>query len=103
MFFLVVVGFIATIAFYRRAKVVGVHPGKAASVPFVGMGMMLAVTLSFALCLGGFLQLMGASKGLVGWIGFTMDCFFVLMYLAFIKRNWDVLAASKESVNSGGG
>jgi len=41
---IVIVALVSTVAFYRQAKRIGVHAGKAAGVPFIAAGIFLAFT-----------------------------------------------------------
>jgi len=94
MLLIVIVAFIATVGFYRRAKEIGIHPGKAASVPFIAAGVMVAVTYVSAVVIGRLFAAMNISVETAGWFGFAMDWFLVLAYLFFIKRNWDTLSSA---------
>lgn len=94
MLFIVIVAFIATVGFFRRATEIGIHPGKAASVPFIALGVMLAVTHLSAVVLGCLFAAMNASSETARWLGFSMDWFLVFAYLFFIKRNWDILSSA---------
>ncbi|XZE35493.1 hypothetical protein SH501x_000991 [Pirellulaceae bacterium SH501] len=89
-----IVAFISTVGFFRRAKEIGIHPGKAASVPFIAAGVMLAVTYLSAFVIGHLFSAMNVSVETAGWFGFAMDWFLVLAYLFFIKRNWDTLSSA---------
>ena len=93
MLLIVIIAFIATVGFFRRAKEIGIHPGKAASVPFIAAGVMIAVTYLSALVIGRLFSFSNFSMESARWFGFAMDLFLVLAYLIFIKRNWDILCA----------
>jgi hypothetical protein len=93
MLLIVIIAFIATVGFFRRAKEIGIHPGKAASVPFIAAGLMIAVTYLSALVIGRLFSVINFSMESARWFGFAMDLFLVLAYLIFIKRNWDILCA----------
>lgn len=95
MLLIVIVAFIATVGFFRRAKAIGIHPGKAASVPFIAAGVTIAVTYLFAVVIGRLFASMNVSVESARWFGFAMDWFLVLAYLFFIKRNWDILCSEK--------
>lgn len=95
MLLVVIVAFIATVGFFRRAKEIGIHPGKAASVPFIAAGAMLAVTYLSAFAIGRLFSATNVSVETARWFGFAMDWFLALAYLLFIKRNWDTLSFAK--------
>lgn len=91
---IVIIAFLSTIGFYGRAKQIGIHPGKAAAIPFIGAGLMLAFTYLAALGFGVFLGNKNVPDRTQFWIARAIDCFLVLSYGYYIKRNWDVLCAS---------
>ena len=97
MLLIVIVAFVATVSFFRRAKEIGLHPGKTASVPFIAAGAMIATTYISAVGMGRFFATIGVSADIAGWIGFSMDWFLILAYLVFIKRNWDILSTRQLS------
>lgn len=91
MFLICLVAFLATIGFYRRAQQIGIHPGKAASLPFLVAGLMSAVMVVGAAGIGIVLDTMQASHDVKVWTGRILDGCLILTYLAYIKRNWDIL------------
>ena len=108
MLLIVIVAFIATVGFFRRAKEIGIHPGKAARVPFIAAGVMVAVTYLSAVVTGRLFSAMHVSVETARLFGFAMDWFLVLAYVLFIKRNWDKICtgnfrdpASDESETNG--
>jgi hypothetical protein len=96
---LVIVALIATTAFYRRAKAGSVHPGKAASVPFIAAGIFFVVGYSISYVLGMFAAWSDAAPVTVRLILRMADAFLVLAYLLFISRNWNALAAVTSQSN----
>nr|MCU0714423.1 hypothetical protein [Pirellula sp.] len=58
---IVIIAFLATVGFYRRANQIGIHPGKAAMIPFVGAGLLLLFTHLAALVFGRVLASIGVS------------------------------------------
>ena len=92
MCLIVVMAFLATAGFYRRAKQNGIHPGKAASIPFVGAGLILAFTYIAIFVIGGFLVNADVSDVAIFWISQAIDWFVILSYAYYIKRNWDLLS-----------
>jgi hypothetical protein len=91
---IVIIAFLATVGFYRRAKQIGIHPGKAASIPFIGAGLMLVFSYLASLGLGRLLSITTVSDWTVYLIARAIDCCLILAYCYYIKRNWDVLARS---------
>ena len=91
MLLIVIVAFVATVGFFRRAKQIGIQPGKAAGIPFIAAGVMIAVTYLSAVVIGRLFSAMNFSVESARWFGFSMELFLVLAYLFFIKRNWDIL------------
>ncbi len=94
MLLIVIVAFVATVGFFRRAKQIGIYPGKAASVPFIAAGAMLGVTYLCAVVIGRLFSVVNVSLEIAKWLGFAMEWFLVLAYLFFIKRNWDMLTSA---------
>jgi len=91
MLVLIFIAFFSTIAFYRRGKQVGVSPGRAASLPFIVLGIFLSLAY-----VGGYLivylgELTNVSSATLSVIGLMFNLLFVLAYLQFINRNWQVL------------
>lgn len=97
MLLIVIVALIATTAFYRQAKLVGVHPGKAASIPFIAAGIILALTYVGSVVLTKFMLAADGSKFTVGAIRFMFHAFVFVAYLMLIRRNWLALTATTEA------
>lgn len=95
MLVILIVAFIATRAFFQRAKEIGVHPGKAASIPFFVAGIMLAVTYLFAAGISSVFTYFEVAPGTRRWFGYSVDCLLILTYLLIIKRNWAILSAGR--------
>lgn len=98
MLLILIVALFATTAFYRQAKRAGVHPGKAASVPFIAAGVMLAVAYLAARALAQIAIAINASDFTWNAVNLLLNVFMVLAYLAVIRRNW--LALLKASASS---
>jgi len=88
IYLIAIVALIATIAFYRRAKIVGLHPGKAASIPFVTVGILLGC---------GYLASLGIAKIAIAFnasyftwtaVNFMLNLFLILAFLTVIRRTW---------------
>jgi hypothetical protein len=95
---IVIIALVATFGFYKRAEQIGIHPGKAASIPFVGAGWMLAFTYLSSFWIGRFLSATAVSERTVYWLVRAIEWSLMLWYCYYVKRNWDVLCASKISV-----
>lgn len=93
MLVLVIVALVATTAFYRQARIVNVSPGKAASVPFVAAGLFLIASYCTSLGLGSFTAWSGISPAIARSIAYMANAFYILAYLALIRRNWQALNA----------
>lgn len=91
---ILVIAFLATLGFYRRAKQIGIHPGKAASIPFIGAGMLLVFAFTIAFVAGRILVYADVSHRALSWIGTAFDWLLILSYGYYIKRNWDILSRS---------
>ena len=93
MLILCVVAFIATNAFLRQAKLAGVHPGKAASIPFFALGFFLIIEYSIVSIMTEVALAFELSDNFMEWILLPMYLFMVLAYLALIRSNWTLLAS----------
>tara|TARA_R110002073_G_scaffold335442_2_gene527418 strand:- start:2556 stop:2861 length:306 start_codon:yes stop_codon:yes gene_type:complete len=91
MLLIVIVALIATTAFCRQAKLVGVHPGKAASVPFIAAGLLLAVAYVASLAITKFAVAVNASSNAMQ---FMLNAFVLAAYMMLIRRNWLVLTSA---------
>ena len=91
MLLMVIVAALATPAFYRRAKSLGLSPGRAASLPFIVLGIFLIV----AFLTGNFLvylaERMSVGDGTANLIASVFDFLMVAAYFLFIRRNWKIL------------
>ena len=88
MLLIVIVALIATGAFYRRAKHIGIHPGKAASIPFIAAGIALLIAYLASL---GIARLAGAAQAspfTVRVVVIMLNLFVLLAYMTVIRRNW---------------
>ena len=94
---IVIVALIATTAFYRQAKSVNVHPGKAASVPFIAAGLFLAVGHLASFGLNELAIRTNASPGTLSMMWLMLHAFLVIAYLLLIRCNWIALTKSVRS------
>lgn len=91
MVLILIIAFLATGKFYRTAKIAGLHPGRAASVPFVNAGVVFLVGwLGNAACTALFAA-MPVKQSTQTLIGFAFDLFLILVYLVVIGQNWRAL------------
>lgn len=88
-----ILALIATTAFYRQAKVLNAHPGRAASVPFVAAGLFLIVGYFTSFALSKLAAWSGVGPGTVRIMAFMADLFLILAYLLLIRRNWLALTS----------
>lgn len=95
MLLIVIVAFISTRVFFRRAKEIGIHPGKAASIPFLVAGIMLAVTYVLAFGISHAFEAFKVAPRTTWLFGCALDCFLLLTYLYMISRNWAMLSAGR--------
>ncbi|GAA5504637.1 hypothetical protein Rcae01_00076 [Novipirellula caenicola] len=91
MLLIVILAFIATTAFYRQAKAVNVHPGKAASIPFSAAGLFLIAGYCNSFTLNTFATWVDVAPAIVHIMAFMANLFLTLAYLLLIRRNWLVL------------
>ncbi|MGN6546808.1 MAG: hypothetical protein ACTHK7_17260 [Aureliella sp.] len=96
MLLILIVALIATTAFYRQAKRAGVHPGKAASVPFIAAGIVLAAAYLASLGIAKIAMAVGASEFTVSAVNLMLNLFMLLTYLALIGRNWRALVKAAD-------
>tara|TARA_R110002167_G_scaffold265016_1_gene471692 strand:- start:228 stop:539 length:312 start_codon:yes stop_codon:yes gene_type:complete len=94
MLLIVIIALIATTAFYRQARLAGVHPGKAASVPFIAAGLLLAVAYVASLGITKFAVAVNASINAMNSMQFMLNAFVLAAYLMLIRRNWLVLTSA---------
>ncbi len=98
MLIILTIAFLATIGFYKQASLIGVHPGKAASVPFIAAGLMIAFGKLAAMGISRFIAERSVSAELTSWLQFAISGCVVLTYAWFIRRNWKTLMSySKDS------
>lgn len=91
MLLMIIVAAIATTAFYRRANSLGLSPGRAASLPFIVVGIFLVIAFLAARLIEYLAVRIPLGDGTVKSIALTFDILMVLGYLIFIRRNWNVL------------
>lgn len=85
---------IATTAFYRRAKAVNVHPGKAAGVPFIAAGLTLIVGYCTSFAVNTLAAWADVAPATVRMMAFMSNMFLLLAYLLLISRNWGALTTA---------
>ncbi len=88
MLLLVIVAMIATTGFYRRAKRHGLQPGRAATLPFFVLGLMMLVAYVTGLLLARLLDVLAVSDTISRLIWFAFNIFVACSYLAFISNSW---------------
>jgi len=94
---LLIIALIATPAFFRQAKSVGLHPGKVASIPFIAAGTLLVFGNLAAMAIAEVSRSAGASESTVYAIGMMLNVFLILAYLALIRRCWIAIDGSPPS------
>ena len=83
-----IVAAISTTAFFRHAKRAGLHPGKAASIPFVSLGVILIAYYALTFVLAEVARAVSLSVTTAEWIHFMLYWFLILSYLSLIRNNW---------------
>jgi len=91
---IVILAMIATTAFFRQAKAVNVHPGKAASVPFVAAGLTLIAGYCTSFALNTLAAWVDVAPATVRMMAFMANLFLLLAYLLLISRNWGALTTA---------
>ena len=91
MLLISIVAFFATTAFYSAAMRRGLHPGRAAMLPFVVLGVLLIFAYFGELLLTKLLMMVETSQSTDFAISFGFNLFLLCTYLAFIRKNWVVL------------
>ncbi len=83
-----IVAAISTMAFFRHAKRAGLHPGKAASIPFIALGAILITYYAIAFVLVEVARAVSLSVTTAEWIHFMLYLFLILSYFSLIRNNW---------------
>ncbi len=91
MLFLLIVALIATREFYRRSRAIGVASGRLASLPFVILGLFLAVHYVARIVVSWATATTGVSLGVSNGILVALDLFVMLTYTAVIRAFWVAL------------
>jgi hypothetical protein len=91
MLLILIIALIATPAFFRQAKCMGIRPGKVACIPFVAAGMLLVIANLTALAISEVSRRASVSDSTVFAIEMMMNVFLILAYLALIRRCWMVM------------
>lgn len=95
MYLLVFVAFVSTMGFYRRAKAVGMHPGKMASIPFIAWGLLVLFEIALGIAVGLICIGLGASDWVISTMLGMLEIFIMLAYLLLIRRYWLWLSYAK--------
>ncbi|PHQ34458.1 hypothetical protein [Rhodopirellula bahusiensis] len=96
MLFLVIVAFVATTAFYAKARRSGLQPGRAAMMPFIVLGLFMVFAFFAGVAISQVVSLTQASNFTENAIRFMLNAFLIVGYLAFIRRNWSSLLSRME-------
>jgi len=91
MLLLLIVAFLSTPAFYVSAKRLSYHPGRAASLPFLAIGLLLIADYLISPLILASLDWLVSSLAITQIILYAYNVFLVLIYLTFISRNWAAL------------
>ena len=91
MLLIVIVALITTSAFYRRAKLMGIHPGKFASIPFIAAGVILAIAYVGSLAIAQLAVSVDAASNTSHAVHFMLNLFLLALYLMLIRRIWTAL------------
>ena len=89
----VIVAFIATTAFYAKAKRLGLHPGRAGMLPFIALGLFLIFSFVANVAISQMLTYAQPSETIERSIWLMFNAFILLSYLMFIRKNWHALLA----------
>jgi hypothetical protein len=100
MLLLLVVAFLSTPAFFVNARRRNYHPGRAASLPFLALGLLLIADHFGSQALAKLLDLTVTSTTICTIILYSYNIFLVCLYLAFISRNWIALLGNEETDNA---
>lgn len=101
MYLIAIVALIATSAFYCRAKCAGLHPGKAASVPFIAAGILFGCAYLASIGIAKIATATNASPFTVNAVEFMLNVFLLLAYLMVIRKNWIALVRASEMAKIG--
>jgi uncharacterized membrane protein len=91
MLILLIIAIIATPAFYQRSREIGAPSGKIASVPFVALGILLAVGHVVGLFGTWITSTIGASSTLANGLRWMLSIFILLSYTLVIRAFWIAL------------
>lgn len=97
MLLIVTTAFIATGAFFREAQRVGIHPGKAASVPFLNASILLSFSLVASHCLSGLSYAFEASPQVEYFIGLMLNLMILCLFFRSISLSWKSLFIASQS------
>ena len=95
MLAIAVLAFISTLAFYKKAKSNRLHPGKAASIPFVLAGIRFAVAYLIAMLFLQWENPFGATDRAIENVLWMADVFLVLTYFCAISKYWKSIVDGK--------
>lgn len=88
MLFLLMIALLATIAFYRRSRQMGLDTGRLASVPFVTLGILMVLGHITARLITASCQAMQVAEDTTRLILLVMQCFGLLAYAVIIRSYW---------------
>ncbi len=91
MLFLLIIAIIATPAFYKRSRAIGVHSGKFASMPFLALGIFLVAGHFAGLFVSWIASAVGTSTTLANAMMFMLNAFVLLSYTLVIHAYWIAL------------
>jgi hypothetical protein len=90
---LVILAFCATAPFFRLAKQNGVHPGKAAALPFYCLGIAMIASHVGAMLIGSGLSRMSVAAANADRIVAMYNLFLLCLYIAMLRKNWRAIEA----------
>ncbi len=88
MLLLVIVALIATRVFFRTARESGLHAGKAASAPMIGLMIILVANHLLMAALIALLAQIAITDSVRSTIIFLNSLFVVALYLVFLRNNF---------------
>ena len=96
MLLMLIAAFLSTRAFFRTAREAGKHPGKAASTPFVGLGVALIASYTIDSLLLNLFETINLFETAEFAIGFMCNLFLTAAYLVFSRENYRSLNSLSE-------
>lgn len=99
MLLLLVVALIATRAFYKTAVASELHPGRAASAPWIGLGVILALDWALLGLISSTIWYSEATESTLMIIEFLNLIFVAFVYIVFIRANYRALDKVRDSIS----